>query len=88
MTTLKSALYETSSSNRIQKSVGFWIPGGRFRLHGTGFWILFQWNLDLGFQSFAGFQIPEGKIFGIQITFHGAREAVFCRMNELHNLSF
>ena len=42
-----------------------------FRIHGTGFWILFQWNLD------SGFQIPEGKISGIQITFHGAREALF-----------
>ena len=28
-----------------------WIPGCRFRVPGTGFWILCQWNLDCGFQS-------------------------------------
>ena len=33
----------------------------------TAFRILFQWNLDYGFQSLVGFRIPQGAVYsGIQ----------------------
>ena len=38
--------------------LGFWIPRHGFRILGTGIRILCQWNLDSGFQSLVGFQIP------------------------------
>ena len=40
-----------AQSKGIQDSLEFWIPGSGFR-------ILSQWNLDSGFQSLEGFQIP------------------------------
>ena len=43
---------------RIQDSLGFWIPRLGFRIPGTGFWNLCQWNLDSGFQWLVGFRIP------------------------------
>ena len=42
----------------IQDSLGFRIPRNGFRILGSGFRILGQWNLDSGFQSLEGFQIP------------------------------
>ena len=42
----------------IQDSLGFRIPRYEFRIPGTGFRILSQWNLDSGFQSFVGLRIP------------------------------
>ena len=49
-TFLEFLRYE-ASSKRTQHSIEFWIPGN---------WIpdLFQWNLDSGFQSLVGSQIP------------------------------
>ena len=37
---------------------GFHAMDSGFRIPGTGFRILSQWNLDSGFQSLEGFQIP------------------------------
>ena len=37
---------------------GFWIPHSGFRIRRAWFWILFQWRLDSGFQSQAGFLEP------------------------------
>ena len=42
----------------IQDSLGFWIPRLGFRIPGTGFLNLCQWNLDSGFQWLVGFRIP------------------------------
>ena len=42
----------------IQDSLGFRIPRNGFRILGSGFRILGQCNLDSGFQSLQGFQIP------------------------------
>ena len=33
-----------------------------FRIPGTRFWIPCQWNLDCGYQSFAGFRIPWAEL--------------------------
>ena len=44
--------------NGIQESLldsGFWIPHSGFRISGTGFLILCQWNLDSGFNR----EIPD-----------------------------
>ena len=30
--------------------------------YNRGFWILCLWNLDSGFQTLAGFQIPQAKL--------------------------
>ena len=37
---------------------GFHVTDSGFRIPGTGIRILCQWNLDSGFQSLVGFQIP------------------------------
>ena len=42
----------------IQDRLGFWIPHRGFWIPGIGFRILCQKNLDSGFQSLVGFQIP------------------------------
>ena len=47
-----------AQSKGIQDSLECWIPCRRLRIPGTGFLILCQWNLDPGFQSVEGFQIP------------------------------
>ena len=44
--------------NGIQDSVGLWILRSRNQIPGSGFRIVCQWNLDSGFQSLVGFQIP------------------------------
>ena len=63
----------------IQDSLGFWIPPRGFRIPGTVFQILGQWNLDSnrkwdsGFlctgslifhSSISGFRIPQAKFLG------------------------
>ena len=63
--------------NGIQDSLGLWIQHRGFRILGTGFWILRQWNLDSGFQSgflklyrgfqSPGFRIPQDKLPGFWI---------------------
>ena len=77
------------SCNGIQDSLGFWIPRRGFQIPGTGFWILCQWNLDSGFQSFVrsgffemhGFQSPGFRIplCGFQIP--GTGFWSFCQWN-------
>ena len=49
-------------SKEIQDSLGFWIPHCWFRIPGTGFRILCQWNFDSGFQSLVRLQIPRSKV--------------------------
>ena len=49
-----------TQSKVVQDSLGFWIP--TFRIPGTRFWIPGQWNLDSGYQSFAGFRIPWAEL--------------------------
>ena len=63
--------------NGIQDSLGLWIQHRGFRILGTGFRILRQWNLDSGFQSgflklyrgfqSPGFRIPQDKLPGFWI---------------------
>ena len=53
----------------IQNSLGFWIPRCGFWILGRGFRILFQWNLDSGFQSFAGFRIPWAEFRILKLKF-------------------
>ena len=48
-------------SKEIQDSLGFWIPHCGFRIPGTGFQILCQWNFDSGFQSLVRLQILDPK---------------------------
>ena len=65
----------------IQDSLGFWIPRRGFRIPGTVFQILGQWNLDFnrkwdsGFLctgslifhfSISGFRIPQAKFLGFR----------------------
>ena len=65
----------------IQDSLGFWIPRRGFRIPGTVFQILGQWNLDSnrkwdsGFlctgslifhSSISGFRIPQAKFLGFR----------------------
>ena len=55
------ALYIKRKSKTVW---GFWIPHRGFRIPSTGLWILYQWNLNSGFQSLVGFRIP-WVVFGI-----------------------
>ena len=68
-------------NERQSKTIfGFWIPHRGFRTTGTGLQILWQWNLDSGFQSLVGsgllqpcsrFQSPGFRI--LQEKFPGVR---------------
>ena len=49
---------DITQCKEIQDSLGFWIPRRGFRIPGSLFWILCQWNLDSRFQTLVGFQIP------------------------------
>ena len=56
--------YRPIYSKEIQDSLGFWILHRGFRIPSTWLWILYQWNLNSGFQSLVGFRIP-WRVFGI-----------------------
>ena len=43
---------------RIQDSLGFWILHYGLRIPASGFRILYEWKVDSGFQSLAGFRTP------------------------------
>ena len=68
---------QTSSSKRIQKSVGFWIPGRRFRIHGTdsGFFFSGTWIRDSNRLGDSRFQ--KEKFPGSRLPFMGREKLCF-----------
>ena len=54
---LSALLPHLTESKRVLDS-GFWIPHSGFRISGTGFLILCQWDLDSGFNR----EIPDSGL--------------------------